>query len=65
MRTVLYSFSGGDRSGITSRIFNTLAEFDVTVLDVGQVVLRGRLTVGVLISAPLEDLEISLRQRLT
>ena len=65
MRTVLYSFSGGDRSGITSRIFNALAEFDVTVLDVGQVVLRGRLTVGVLISAPLEDLEISLRQRLT
>ncbi len=65
MRTVLYSFSGGDRSGLTSRIFNALAEFDVTVLDVGQVVLRGRLTVGVLISAPLEDLEISLRQRLT
>jgi len=65
VRTVLYSFSGGDRSGITSRIFNELAQFDVTVLDVGQVVLRGRLTVGVLISAPLEELEISLRHRLT
>jgi len=65
VRTVLYSFSGGDRSGITSRIFNALAQFDVTVLDVGQVVLRGRLTVGVLISAPPEELEISLRHRLT
>ncbi|CAB4695865.1 unannotated protein [freshwater metagenome] len=65
MRTVLYSFSGGDRSGITSRIFNALAEFDVTVLDVGQVVLRGRLTVGVLITAPLEELEKSIRHRLT
>ncbi len=65
MRTVLYSFSGGDRSGITSRIFNALAEFDVTVLDVGQVVLRGRLTVGVLITAPLEELETSIRHRLT
>ncbi|MEI7549393.1 MAG: phosphoserine phosphatase SerB [Actinomycetes bacterium] len=65
MRTVLYSFSGGDRSGITSRIFNALAQFDVNVLDVGQVVLRGRLTVGVLISAPLEELEKSLRHRLS
>ena len=65
MRTVLFSFSGADRSGITSKIFNALAEFDVTVLDVGQVVLRGRLTVGVLISAPLEEMEVALRHRLT
>ena len=65
MRTVLFSFSGADRSGITSRIFEALAEFDVSVLDVGQVVLRGRLTVGVLISAPVEEMEVALRQRLT
>ncbi len=65
MRTVLFSFSGADRSGITSKIFNALAEFDVTVLDVGQVVLRGRLTVGVLISAPLGEMEVALRHRLT
>lgn len=65
MRTLLFSFSGADRSGITSKIFNALAEFDVTVLDVGQVVLRGRLTVGVLISAPLEEMEVALRHRLT
>lgn len=65
MRTLLFSFSGADRSGITSKIFDALAEFDVTVLDVGQVVLRGRLTVGVLISAPLEEMEVALRHRLT
>jgi len=65
VRTVLFSFSGADRSGITSKIFSALAQFDVNVLDIGQVVLRGRLTVGVLITAPATEMESFLRQRLT
>jgi phosphoserine phosphatase len=49
--TLLATLSGADRPGVTSRLFATLADLDVVVLDVEQVVLRGHLTLAVLLEA--------------
>ncbi|MEV5570474.1 phosphoserine phosphatase SerB [Spirillospora sp. NPDC052269] len=49
-RTLLITLTGRDRPGVTSRLFATLAGFPVTVADVEQVVIRGRLVLGVLVS---------------
>ncbi|QFG23309.1 phosphoserine phosphatase SerB [Actinomadura sp. WMMB 499] len=49
-RTLLITLTGRDRPGVTSRLFRTLAEFPITVVDVEQVVIRGRLVLGVLVS---------------
>ncbi|HEX2903220.1 MAG TPA: phosphoserine phosphatase SerB [Jatrophihabitans sp.] len=43
--------SGRDRPGVTAALFSALAAHDVEVVDVEQVVIRGRLIVGVLLSA--------------
>ncbi|MDF5754879.1 phosphoserine phosphatase SerB [Spongiactinospora sp. TRM90649] len=49
-RTLLITLSGPDRPGVTSRLFALLAGFPVTVADVEQVVIRGKLTLGVLVA---------------
>ncbi|MFC0038483.1 phosphoserine phosphatase SerB [Actinomadura rayongensis] len=49
-RTLLITLTGRDRPGVTSRLFATLADFPITVVDVEQVVIRGRLVLGVLVS---------------
>ncbi|MBX6767445.1 MAG: phosphoserine phosphatase SerB [Actinomadura rubrobrunea] len=49
-RTLLITLTGRDRPGVTSRLFSTLAEFPLTVSDVEQVVIRGRLVLGVLVA---------------
>ncbi len=49
-RTLLITLTGRDRPGVTSRLFRTLAEFPLTVADVEQVVIRGRLVLGVLLT---------------
>jgi phosphoserine phosphatase len=49
-RTLLITLTGHDRPGVTSRLFGTLAGFPVTVADLEQVVIRGRLILGVLLS---------------
>jgi len=51
-RTLLLTLTGHDRPGVTSRLFATLAAFPVTVVDVEQVVIRGRLVLGVLLQCP-------------
>ncbi|RCG30325.1 phosphoserine phosphatase SerB [Sphaerisporangium album] len=48
-RTLLITLTGPDRPGVTSRLFSTLASFPVNVVDVEQVVIRGRLVLGVLV----------------
>src|SRR5256885_13112861 len=50
MKTLLITLTGRDRPGVTSRLFGALADFPVTVADVEQVVIRGRLVLGVLVS---------------
>jgi phosphoserine phosphatase len=49
--TLLVTLTGRDRPGVTSRLFTVLSAHDLTVLDVEQVVIRGRLVLGVLLSA--------------
>ncbi|WP_344829252.1 phosphoserine phosphatase SerB [Actinocorallia longicatena] len=49
-RTLLITLTGRDRPGVTSRLFGTLADFPVEVSDVEQVVIRGRLVLGVLVT---------------
>ncbi|WP_327049145.1 phosphoserine phosphatase SerB [Microbispora sp. NBC_01189] len=49
-RTLLITLTGPDRPGVTSRLFAVLAGFPVVVADVEQVVIRGRLTLGVLVA---------------
>jgi phosphoserine phosphatase len=51
-KTLLITLTGKDRPGVTSSVFSTLATFGVEVLDIEQIVLRRRLVLGVLVTAP-------------
>ncbi|MFP5369200.1 MAG: phosphoserine phosphatase SerB [Actinomycetes bacterium] len=56
----LLTVTGGDRPGVTARLFSALAEVGdgtpaVEVIDVEQVVVHGRLVLGVVVGAPPED----------
>ena len=48
--TLLVTLTGRDRPGVTSRLFTTLSGHELAVVDVEQVVIRGRLVLGVLLS---------------
>ncbi len=48
--TLLVTLTGADRPGVTSTLFSALAQTPATVLDVEQVVVRGRLTLAVLVT---------------
>ncbi len=48
--TLLVTVTGRDRPGVTSRLFSVLARHELSVLDVEQVVIRGRLVLGVLLA---------------
>ena len=50
--TLLITLTGKDRPGVTSSIFATLAHAGVEVVDVEQIVLRRRLILGLLVTAP-------------
>jgi phosphoserine phosphatase len=50
--TLLLTISGKDRPGVTSAMFATLARAGVEVLDIEQIVLRRRLILGILVTAP-------------
>ena len=51
-QTLLITLTGKDRPGVTSAIFSRLATAGVEVLDIEQIVLRRRLVLGVLVTAP-------------
>lgn len=48
--TVLVTLTGPDQSGVTTRLFADVAAFDVEVIDIEQLVLRGRLVLGTLLT---------------
>lgn len=50
--SVLLTVTGPDRPGVTSALFEVLARYSVELLNVEQVVIRDRLTLGVLVSGP-------------
>jgi phosphoserine phosphatase len=51
-RTLLITLTGKDRPGITSLVFDTLAQYGVEVIDLEQIVLRRRLILGLLVGSP-------------
>ena len=52
--SVLITVTGIDRPGVTSALFEVLSRYGVELLNVEQVVIRDRLTLGVLVSGPAE-----------
>ncbi|HTC70426.1 MAG TPA: phosphoserine phosphatase SerB [Acidothermaceae bacterium] len=62
-RTLLVTLTGRDRPGVTSRLFTELARFPLVVLDTEQIVLRGRLILGVLVDLAGADAAVELALR--
>lgn len=58
-RTLLITLSGNDRPGVTRRLFATLEQHPVTVLDVEQLVVRSRLVLAVLVEVTGNDDEMA------
>lgn len=54
---VLITVTGVDQPGVTSALFGVLSRHHVELLNVEQVVIRNRLTLGVLVSGPPEVVE--------
>ncbi len=50
--TLLITLTGRDRPGVTSAVLDVLAGAGVSVVDLEQMVVRGRLVLAVLVSAP-------------
>jgi phosphoserine phosphatase len=48
--TGLILVSGQDKPGITENLMKTLSEFMITIIDIEQIVIRGRLLLTVLIN---------------
>jgi phosphoserine phosphatase len=53
--TLLVTVTGRDRPGVTSQLFTVLGRHPIDVLDIEQVVVRGRLILGVLVTAVPND----------
>jgi phosphoserine phosphatase len=58
--TLLITLTGRDRPGVTSRLFGVLGQFPLTVVDIEQVVILGRLVLGVLASGPAAQADAEL-----
>jgi phosphoserine phosphatase len=64
LTTLLVTVTGRDKPGVVSVIFSAIARHGVEILDVEQVVIRGRIILGVLVSttADPEDLQETAEQ---
>ncbi len=54
--TILVTLTGADQSGVSTRLFEQLASFEIEVIDVEQLIVRGRLVLSALVTVP-HDLE--------
>lgn len=54
-RTLLVTLTGHDRPGVTRGLFSTLSQHAVTVIDIEQLVVRGRLVLAVLVEVTGDD----------
>ena len=63
--TVLLTFTGPDRPGVSTALFERLSAFAIEVVDVEQLVVRGRLILSVLLTQPdeVEALETAAREQ--
>lgn len=59
--TLLVKIFGKDRPGITAGLFDTLAAYSVDVVDIEQVVTRGRIVLCALVTKPAGGAEGDLR----
>ncbi|MHB1473466.1 MAG: phosphoserine phosphatase SerB [Dermatophilaceae bacterium] len=57
-QTLLVTVSGDDRPGVTSTLFDAIADVGAEVLDLEQVVVRGHLTLALLLAAGPHDLRL-------
>ena len=53
--TLLVTLTGVDRPGVVMRVFEAASRSGVDVLDIEQVVLRGTLVLGVLLTSPRDE----------
>src|ERR1700735_427270 len=58
--TLLITLTGRDRPGVTSRLFGALARFPLSVTDIEQVTIRGRLVLAVLVGCEGEAASLDL-----
>nr|NJM04289.1 phosphoserine phosphatase SerB [Desulfobacula sp.] len=49
---ILINITGKDRPGLTSGLTRTLAQYEITILDIGQAVIHDYLSLGMLIEIP-------------
>ncbi|WP_456694860.1 phosphoserine phosphatase SerB [Aeromicrobium sp. P5_D10] len=54
--TALVTLTGPDQSGVSTRLFTDLAPFGIEVIDIEQLVVRGRLVLSALVTVP-DDLD--------
>ena len=52
---ILIRITGLDRPGLTASITETLSEYDVTILDIGQADIHSTLSLGILFKSPKKD----------
>ncbi len=52
---ILINVSGEDKPGLTSRLTEILAQYNVNILDIGQAVIHDTLSLGMLIEVPSES----------
>ncbi|MGV9799791.1 phosphoserine phosphatase SerB [Mycobacterium sp. NPDC003449] len=57
--SVLITVTGVDQPGVTSALFEVLSRHKVELRNVEQVVVRGRLTLGVLVAAPAATVDVA------
>lgn len=53
--TVLVTLTGPDQSGVTTRLFGSLEPYAVEIIDVEQLVVRGRLILSALLTVPTDS----------
>jgi phosphoserine phosphatase len=57
---VLINVTGKDKPGLTAHLTRTLAEYDITILDMGQAVIHDYLSLGILIEIPAKHKSASI-----
>ena len=57
---ILINITGKDRPGLTSSLTNILAQYEVTILDIGQAVIHDYLSLGILVEIPTKHSSSSI-----
>ncbi len=57
---ILINITGQDKPGLTSSLTNILAQYEVTILDIGQAVIHDYLSLGILVDIPAEHSSSSI-----